>query len=133
MYKRVLRKRILKGLVIALALFAVMPVTNAAARAVSPSDNPYPRPVLRQSQLRPTAAERRVEGLRGQALNQKYLGTKYHRGTYSIYDRAVNASSGNDLSWSEAGVGVGILAALLFGTAAAALTARNRHHEGLAH
>ncbi len=33
MYKRILRKRILKGLVIAVALFAVIPVTNAAAKS----------------------------------------------------------------------------------------------------
>jgi hypothetical protein len=32
MYKRILRKRILKGLVIALASFALVPVTNAAAK-----------------------------------------------------------------------------------------------------
>jgi hypothetical protein len=32
MYKRILRKRILKGLTIAVALFAVIPVTNASAK-----------------------------------------------------------------------------------------------------
>ena len=35
MYKRILRKRILKGLVISLALFAVIPISNAAAKPVS--------------------------------------------------------------------------------------------------
>ena len=32
MYKRILKKRILKGTIIALALFAMIPVSNAAAR-----------------------------------------------------------------------------------------------------
>ena len=35
MYKRNLRKRILKGLVVSLALFAVIPISNAAAKPVS--------------------------------------------------------------------------------------------------
>ena len=35
MYKRILRKRILKGLVVSLALFAVIPISNAAAKPVS--------------------------------------------------------------------------------------------------
>ena len=142
MYKRILRKRILKGTVIALALFAVIPVTNAAARPLT--DGVNTRPVgLHQTPIGPTAAERRADILRGQGMNQKYqvgptaaelqamnargngMNKKYHLGQYA-------QTGGSDINWQNSGIGAGLFVALLLGTAGV-LVVRNRRHGTLAH
>ena len=145
MYKRILRKRILKGTVIALALFAVIPVTNAAAKPVSVGQpDPWFRTLLAnkayQRQFQPTPAELKADIARGQGMNQKY-----HLGQYAIQSpeittglqapsqpQTVAASTGSDFEWSNAWIGAGIAAALLFGIAAT-LAVRSRHQGGFAH
>jgi hypothetical protein len=116
MYKRILRKRILKGTVIALALFAVIPVTSAAARPLT--DDLNTRPVgLHQTPTGPTAAKRNGMSVRGAGINRTYQIGRY-------------AQTDTDRKYD--GVGVGVVAALLLGTAGV-LVVRNRHHGTLAH
>ncbi|HUK95075.1 MAG TPA: hypothetical protein VLU96_08485 [Gaiellaceae bacterium] len=119
MYKRILRKRILKGTVIALALFAVIPVTSAAARPLT--DDLNTRPVgLHQTPIGPTVAKRNGTSVRGAGINR----------TYQIGQYAQTGRSDTDRNYD--GVGVGLVAALLLGTAGV-LVARNRRHGTLAH
>jgi hypothetical protein len=114
MHKRILRKRILKGLVIALALFAVIPITNAAAKPVSPSDDPYPRPVPHQSQ----------------AVFPQSSDVRAH---HTVAELQANSArgEGSDVNWSNGGIEIGIVAALLLGTAGV-LVVRNLRHGRLA-
>ncbi|HUK95076.1 MAG TPA: hypothetical protein VLU96_08490 [Gaiellaceae bacterium] len=144
MYKCILRKRILKGTVIALALFAVIPVTSAAAKPVSVGQpDPWLQSMLAQQryekQFGRTPAERGRDVLNVQALNREF------RGQYAIQSpeittglgnpsqpQTVAVSTGSDFEWSNAWIGAGILAALLFGVAAT-LAVRSRHQGGLAH
>ena len=84
MYKRILRKRIVKGLVISLALFAVIPISNAAAKPVSlvakdsqvnqvsPSEISTGLGNTNTETFGVTGPERRAMILRGEALNKKY-------------------------------------------------------------
>jgi hypothetical protein len=149
MYKRILRKRILKGLVVALALFAVIPVMNAAAKPVafgpSPAELKYaalPSEItagIVGKSYGPTAAELKADIVRGQGMNQKY-----HLGQYAVSSeissglqvpsqpQTVAASTGSDFQWNDAWIGAGMFAALLFG-AAATLAVRSRHQGGFAH
>jgi hypothetical protein len=191
MYRRSLRKRILKGLVISLALLAVIPVSNAAAKPVSVGQpDPWFQTLvanrayqksqfgvsgqelnamiargeglnkkynLGQYAFRPTESELAAMTARGDGLNKKYnlgqyafrpteselaamtargdgLNRKYHLGQYAVptEPQAPVASTGSDFEWSNAGIGVGIVAVLIAGTAAA-LVVRSRHTGGLAH
>jgi hypothetical protein len=162
MYKRILRKRILKGLVVSLALFAVIPISNAAAKPVSlvAKDNQF---TTRSSEISTglgstktetfgvTGPERRAMIIRGEALNKKYNLGQYAFGVtgqerramilrgegmnekYGLGRFAVEPSNtGSDVPWSGAGIGIGIAALLIAGTAGA-LVVRSRQHGGLAH
>ena len=160
MYKRILRKRILKGLVVSLALFAVIPISNAAAKPVSlvAKDNQFS---TRASEISTglgstetfgvTGPERRAMNLYGEALTRHYNLGQYAFGVtgperramilrgegmnqrYGLGRFAVEPSdTGSDIPWSDAGIGVGIAALLIAGTAGA-LVVRSRQHGGLAH
>ena len=78
MYKRILRKRILKGLVVSLALFAVIPISNAAAKPVSLGQpDPWFQTVLanqryQQNQIGVSGPELAAMNARGELLNKKY-------------------------------------------------------------
>ena len=156
MYKRILRKRILRGLVISLALVAVIPVTNAAAKPVSAvakvhqvqSNGSYIRALLLKEamhkqyglgRLAPTSSEistglgqtetfgvtgpeRRAMILRGEGLNKKYGLGRF----------AAQPTNSGDFEWGSTGLGVGIAALLIAGTAGA-LVVRSRQHGSLAH
>jgi hypothetical protein len=131
MYKRILRKRILKGLTIAVALFAVIPVSNAAAKPVSlvnkvsyasqaQQADPWFQTLMAnqryQNQNRPYAVSTEIStGLQGPSQPQTTV-----------------ASTGSDFEWGNAGIGAGIAAVLIAGTAAA-LVVRSRQHGGFAH
>jgi hypothetical protein len=163
MYRRSLRKRILKGLVISLALLAVIPVSNAAAKPVSVGQpDPWFQTLVanrayQKSQFGVSGQELNAMIARGEGLNKKYnlgqyafrpteselaamtargdgLNRKYHLGQYAVptEPQAPVASTGSDFDWSNAGIGVGIVAVLIAGTAAA-LVVRSRHTGGLAH
>jgi len=142
MYKRILRKRILKGLVVSLALFAVIPMTNAAAKPVSVGQpDPWFQTLLanqryQQSQIGPTKQELAAMNARGEGLNKKY-----NLGQFAVTPEITDginspnetpAASGSDFQWDTTGLGVGI-AALLIVTAGTALVVRNRHQGTLAH
>ena len=158
MYRRILRKRILKGLVISLALFAVIPVTNAAAKPVSGVTKV-------QSQVQSNGSYIRALMLRSEALNQKYgLGQNSQQavtrdklgeiGAWAVLSTSTPVgkpvaseistglsptqpqqpvgSGGSDFDWGSTGIGVGIAALLIAGTATA-LFVRVRHQGTLAH
>ena len=134
MYKRILRKRILKGLVVSLALFAVIPISNAAAKPVSlvAKDNQF---TTRSSEISTclgstktetfgvTGPERRAMILRGEGMNEKY-----GLGRFAVEP----SNTGSDIPWSGTGIGIGIAALLIAGTVGA-LVVRSRQHGGLAH
>jgi len=181
MYKRILRKRILKGLTIALALFAVIPVMNAAAKPVSlvnkvdrssqaQQADPWFQTLVAnqkyQNQYRPTGPELQAMIARGEGMNKKYnlgqyafgvtgpelqamiargegMNKKYNLGQYKVSTEISTglqgpsqpqtvASTGSDFEWGNAGIGAGIAAVLIAGTAAA-LAVRSRRHGGFAH
>lgn len=158
MYKRILRKRILRGLVVSLALFAVIPVMNAAAKPVSAAAKV-------QSQEQSNGSYIRALMLRSEGLNKKYnlgqfafgptkqelaamnargvgMNKMYNLGQYAVTPEVTSglgspqgtpvASSGSTFEWGSTGIGVGIVALLIAGSAAA-LTVRIRHQGTLAH
>ena len=153
MYKRILRKRILKGLTIALALFAVIPVMNAAAKPVSlvnkvdrssqaQQADPWFQTLVAnqkyQNQYRPTGPELQAMIARGEGMNKKYnlgqykVSTEISTGLQGPSQPQTVASTGSDFEWGNAGIGAGIAAVLIAGTAAA-LAVRSRRHGGFAH
>ena len=97
MYKRILRKRILKGLVVSLALFAVIPMTNAAAKPVSVGQpDPWFQTLLanqryQESQVGPTKQELAAMNARGEGLNKKYNLGQYAFGPTKQELAAMNA------------------------------------------
>jgi hypothetical protein len=129
MYKRILRKRIVKGLVISLALFAVIPISNAAAKPVSVGQpDPWFQTMLanqryQQNQIGVSGPELAAMNARGEFLNKRYGLGRY---------AAEPTNTGSEIPWSDAGIGVGIAALLVAGTAGA-LVVRSRQHRGLAH
>jgi hypothetical protein len=172
MYKRILRKRIVKGLVISLALFAVIPISNAAAKPVSLGQpDPWFQTLVanrtyQRNQFGVTGQELRAMIDRGNGMNKKYglgqyafgptqqelaamtargtaLNQKYHLGDFAVNSEITTglgttepqspvASSGSDFEWSNAGIGIGVAALLVAGTAGA-LVVRSRQHGSLAH
>ena len=153
MYKRILRKRILKSLVVGLALFAVIPVTNAAAKPVSlvnkvdrssqaQQTDPWFQTLVAnqkyQNRYRPTGPELQAMIARGEGMNKKYnlgqykVSTEISTGLQGPAQPTTVASTGSDFQWGNAGIGAGVVAFLVAGTAAA-VAVRSRHHGGLAH
>jgi hypothetical protein len=85
MYKRILRKRIVKGLVLSLTVLAAIPVTSAAAKPVSVGQpDPWFQSLManrsyQKSLVGVTGQELKAMTVRGQALNRKY-----HLGQYAF-------------------------------------------------
>jgi hypothetical protein len=85
MYKRILRKRIVKGLVLSLTVLAAIPVTSAAAKPVSVGQpDPWFQSLManrsyQKSLVGVTGQELKAMTVRGQALTRKY-----HLGQYAF-------------------------------------------------
>ncbi len=75
---------------------------------------------------------------RGEGMNKKYnlgqykVSTEISTGLQGPAAPTTVASTGSDFQWGNAGIGAGVVAFLVAGTAAA-VAVRSRHHGGLAH
>jgi hypothetical protein len=123
MKRRILRKRILRGLTLAFAIAIAIPVTNAAARPMSDSNVVYGAPVQSTAQSQAPIVSEKVAGLQLQTSNSN----PYHLRKFHVYPQvspsvsqkleelglpsksdavASNASSSRVVSEKTAGLGL---------------------------
>jgi hypothetical protein len=125
MKRRILRKRILRGLTLAFAIAIAIPVTNAAARPMSDSNVVYGAPVQSTGLSQAPIVSEKVAGLQLQSSNAN--SNPYHLRKFHVYPQvspsvsekleelglpsksdavASNASSSRVVSEKTAGLGL---------------------------
>ena len=114
-------KRTLKTLIVALAIFAVIPVANAAAKPVSSSPPP----------ASPIVSEK-LAGLTSTGIHQSAPLVSEKVGGLGLQSQpqtTVSVSNGSEFDWGDAGIGAGVVSAALIAAMAAMLAVRSKSRQ----
>jgi hypothetical protein len=136
-------KRTLKTLIVALAIFAVIPVANAAAKPVSSSPPPASPIVSEKLAGLTTGAvdtplvSEKLAGLTSTGIHQSAPLVSEKVGGLGLQSQpqtTVSVSNGSEFDWGDAGIGAGVVSAALIAAMAAMLAVRSKSRQGrLAH